>query len=250
MAFDLRDKYGALGMKMSTEDMGDSFEDINIIANKVLANAFPVYVKIGGPNARGDLKQIQALGLTGVIAPMVESPYALKEYIVALRTIFPRNVLDHMLRGINAETVTCYTRLDDILAIPEVDELNHISVGRGDLGKSVGETMDGPQTLKMTRDMVHKIKALGIPVSVSTPTPASAQNIANTIQPDKINAAHVYISVKDTENITEAFKQALLFENALTRYRYSRVNHQAITYQNIIAARKTRLKGGEAALHT
>jgi hypothetical protein len=110
--------------------------------------------------------------------------------------------------------------------------------------------MDGPQTLKMTRDMIHKIKAHGIPVSVSTPTPASAQNVADTMQPDKINAAHVYLSVNDTENITEAFTHVLLFENALTQYRYSRVNNQATTYQNIITARKTRLEGGEAALHT
>ena len=249
MATKLRDSHGCLGMKMSTEDMGDSFGWINIIANKVLADVLPVYVKIGGPNANGDIKQAFKLGVAGTIAPMVESPYALKLYVTALRKNIPRIVLDHMLRGFNAETITCYEKLDDILAIPESEELNHISIGRGDLFRSMGKSWDDPAVLQVTKDMVQKIQARKIPVSVATPTPQSAESVVKTIQPDKINSANVYISVHDAPDIYEAFKKGLLFENALTKYRYSLVSTEATTYQTIMDARKARLEGHEAALH-
>jgi hypothetical protein len=249
MADELRKKHGCLGMKMSTEDMGDSFQWIDIIANRVLSDTLPVYVKIGGPNARNDLKQVYRLGLAGTIAPMVESPYALKEYIVALRAIFPRNVLDNMLRGFNAETVLCYKNLDGMLKIPEAKELNHVSVGRGDLYRSMGKTWGDPEVLRITRVMVKKIQAVGIPVSVASPTPESAQKVAKTIKPDKVNAANVYISVHDAPDVYEAFKQALIFENALTQYRYSQVMEEASVYEKIINARKARMEGKDAALH-
>ena len=248
MAEELRKKHGCLGMKMSTEDMGDSFEWIDIIANRVLSETLPVYVKIGGPNARNDLKQVHRFGLAGTIAPMVESPYALKEYIVALRAVFPRNVLDNMLRGFNAETVLCYKNLGQMLKIPEAKDLNHVSVGRGDLYRSMGKTWDDPEVLRMTKEMVEKVQAVGIPVSVASPTPESAQRVAKTIKPDKVNAANVYISVKDAPDIHEAFKQGLIFENALTQYRYSRVMQEASTYEKIMSARKTRMAGREADL--
>jgi len=249
MATELRESYGCLGMKMSTEDMGDSFEWINIIANKVLADALPVYVKIGGPNATGDIKQAYELGVAGIIAPMVESPYALKLYVTALRTIITREALDHMLRGFNAETVTCYEKLEDILTIPEAEELNHISVGRGDLFRSMGKTWDDPAVLTMTQEMVDKIKAAGIPVSVAAPTPQSATNVVKTIRPDKVNSANVYFSVRDTPDIYEAFKKGLIFENALTKYRHAKVTAEAQSYQRIMDAREARLRDREAEIH-
>lgn len=249
MAMELRASYGCLGMKLSTEDMGDTFDWINLIANKVLADALPVYVKIGGPNAMGDLKQARDLGVAGIIAPMVESPYALQLYVAALRTIFPRDTLDHMLRGFNAETITCYEKLEDILTIPEAAELNHISVGRGDLYRSMGKTWDDPAVLTVTRSMVDTIKAAGIPVSVAAPTPHSAQTVVETIQPDKVNSANVYYSVRDTPDIYEAFKKGLIFENALTRYRHAKVAAEAQSYQRIIDAREARLRDRAAEIH-
>ena len=249
MAIDLRDSHGCLGMKMSTEDMGDSFEWINIVANKVLSDVLPVYVKIGGPNATGDIKQALSLGVAGIIAPMVESPYALKIYINALRNFIPRNVLDEMLRGFNAETITCYNMLDEILKIPEVEELNHISIGRGDLFRSMGKTWDDPEVLQVTIDMVDKIQAASIPVSVATPTPQSALNLVSMIQPDKINSANVYFSVSETPDIQEAFKKGLIFENALTKYRYSIASAEVDTYLRIMRARDKRLHDREAEIH-
>jgi hypothetical protein len=249
MAEELGNKHGCLGMKMSTEDMGDSFEWISIIANRVLGDVMPVYVKIGGPNARGDLKQVYRHGLAGAIAPMVESHYALKEYVLALRTVFPRSVLDNMLRGFNAETILCYENLDKMLEIPEAKELNHVSVGRGDLYRSMGKTWDDPEVLRITKTMVEKIQAFGVPVSVASPTPDSARMVAETIRPDKVNAANVYLSVHDAPDIREAFRQALIFENALTQYRYTRVMEEAGTYERILEARKARMEGRDASLH-
>jgi hypothetical protein len=154
-----------------------------------------------------------------------------------------------MLRGFNAETVLCYENLDDMLKIPEAKDLNHVSVGRGDLYRSMGKTWDDPEVLRITKEMVEKLQAADIPVSVASPTPESAQNVAKTIKPDKVNAANVYISVKDAPDIYEAFKQALIFENDLTQYRYMKVMQEATIYEKVINARRARMEGKEASLH-
>jgi len=153
------------------------------------------------------------------------------------------------LRGFNAETVLCYKNLEEMLKIPEAKDLNHVSVGRGDLYRSMGKTWDDPEVLRITKDMVEKTQAEGIPVSVASPTPESAQNVAKTIKPDKVNGANVYISVHESPDIYEAFRQALIFENALTQYRYTRVMQEAAIYEKVINARKARMEGKEAALH-
>ena len=70
----LKNDFGACGLKLSTEDAAMTIDQITFWTDLSL---LPVVVKIGGPNARNDIKQLVSLNIDGLIAPMVESLYGL-----------------------------------------------------------------------------------------------------------------------------------------------------------------------------
>ena len=78
----LKNQFGACGLKLSTEDAAMSIEQIGYWAE---VDILPATVKIGGPNARNDIKQLLPMNIDGLIAPMVESPYGLENFISAVR---------------------------------------------------------------------------------------------------------------------------------------------------------------------
>jgi len=127
IAEELKHKHGCIAVKLGTEVEDCSFEYIEWV-NRLVSGLLPVVVKIGGPEARNDIRQLSRIGVGGLIAPMVESPYGLVKYVAALRDIIEPRQRQKMIKGINAETVNCYRRIDEILAMPEAKELNQVTV--------------------------------------------------------------------------------------------------------------------------
>ncbi len=112
---ELKEEYGASGLKLSTEDAGMSFDQIAYWA-QIASPVLPVFVKIGGPEARNDMKKISALkDISGVIAPMVESSYSLQKYISSFKEIFER--FEDLSKHIKIETITAYENLSKIFSI-------------------------------------------------------------------------------------------------------------------------------------
>ena len=114
----LKTEYDACGLKLSTEDAGMSIPQIKFWAEFSL---LPVVVKIGGPNARNDIKQLVPLKIEGLIAPMVESPYGLENFITAVKDFATHKQFEKLSKHINIETVTAVKQLDSILNIPEAE---------------------------------------------------------------------------------------------------------------------------------
>jgi hypothetical protein len=242
MAEELKEEHGCTALKLGTEVEDCSFEYINFINNKLVAGLLPVVVKIGGPEARNDIRELCKIGVAGLIAPMVESPYGLVKFVTALRDIVDPDRLKTMIKGINAETVTCYKKIDDILKTPEIEELNQITIGRGDLSGSIGKKVDDPEVMAMTKEITQKAQAVGLVVSVGGGiTPVNAQRIVQEIKPDKVNSRHVVISVQDTPDIGVAFKKALEFESALMKYEISELDARSALLQRRIGKLEKRL---------
>jgi len=241
MAEELKEKYGCTALKMGTEVEDCSFEYIDFI-NKLVAGLLPIVVKIGGPEARNDIRELCKIGVAGLIAPMVESPYGLVKFVTALRDIVDPDRLKKMIKGINAETVTCYKRIDDILKTPEIKELNQITIGRSDLSESVGKKVDDPEVMAMTKEITRKARAVGLVVSVGGGiTPINARKIAQEIKPDKINSRHVVISVKHAPDIGVAFEKGLEFESALMKYEVSELDTRSALLQRRIGTLEKRV---------
>ena len=114
---ELKNRFGACGLKLSTEDAGMSMEQIGYWAESA-GNTLPAVVKIGGPNARNDIKQLLPMNIDGLIAPMVESPYGLENFISAVRDFTTPMQFERLKKQINIETETAVRQLDSILLTP------------------------------------------------------------------------------------------------------------------------------------
>lgn len=130
--FLMKEEYHIKGVKAEFEAEGTSYQDMVRLRRLTLQAGVKLFVKIGGVEAIRDLRDCLELGVDGIIAPMVESPFGIKKFLDAYGSVFP--VKDHHL-AINIETKQAVHMLPDILAtaFPAVDAL---TIGRTDLSAS------------------------------------------------------------------------------------------------------------------
>ena len=77
-------KLGATGVKQSFEDEGASFKEVLIMNKLIKKLKLNQNVKIGGCEAKNDIDFCVKNKITGIVAPMVESDYALKKFYQAI----------------------------------------------------------------------------------------------------------------------------------------------------------------------
>ncbi len=208
---ELKEEYGASGLKLSTEDAGMSFEQIAYWA-QIASPALPVFVKIGGPEARNDMKKISALkNISGIIAPMVESSYSLQKYISSLKETFER--FEDRSKHINIETITAFENLSQIFSIPEINFIDEITIGRGDLSRSVSKKVDDPEVDNMCKIIIEAAQRKNIKVSIGgAVNPKNAERVFKQIEPDKINTRSVVFSRGCSLNVERSILKALEYE--------------------------------------
>lgn len=218
----LRNEFGACGLKLSTEDAGMSIEQIAYWAEFV-GDTLPIVVKIGGPNARNDVKRLLPLNIDGLIAPMVESPYGVENFISAVRDFTTPMQFQRLKKQINIETVTAVRQLDSILSDAEAKYIDEITIGCSDLSESMKKSKwDKSFTAQVSR-VVKKIKNKNIPVSVGGGiTPETIDEYLKKVQPDKFNTRVVTFKVEPGRDYLEAVRSALRFEILMLEHDCSR----------------------------
>lgn len=95
-------------------------------------------IKIGGAEAITDMFEAQHIGVTGLIAPMIESPYAMTKYLEAIQKHFSEDLRREIHFGVNIETYQGYQNLQDILKIKQIKLVDTITLGRVDMTGSLG----------------------------------------------------------------------------------------------------------------
>ena len=164
-------KLGAVGVKQSFEDEGASREDIKKMRDMTLAANLDLNVKVGGCEARNDISFCKKIGVSGIVAPMVESKYALKKFIQTVTDYeilvtdekIKRKVLDSKKNSlyINLETNLAFNNIKEIMNSPNFKLLNGVVIGRSDLVGSFGLTkdhVDSDRAFKKVIGLLKKIK--------------------------------------------------------------------------------------------
>ena len=77
-------KAGVSGVKLSLEDEGSTFEDLKLMRFLTKLTNLDLNVKIGGCEAKNDIMFCKLLKPNSIVAPMVESEYALKKFLVSV----------------------------------------------------------------------------------------------------------------------------------------------------------------------
>lgn len=135
---DLRERHEVIGVKAEFEAEGTRLEEALRLKEVVMKAGLGLTIKIGGAEALRDMYEARVIGVSKIVAPMVESPYALKKYLTAVRLAFPADERGDTQCFVNIETVTACREFDAMLSLPETDGLHGIVFGRVDMSGSLG----------------------------------------------------------------------------------------------------------------
>lgn len=166
---DLKKRFCVVGVKAEFEAEGTRIEEAMMLKNVVAEAGLQLNIKIGGCEAIKDMFDANSLGAQRIIAPMVETPYALRKYLGAARIAFFNDSYEDCELLINLETITAFRNFDAMLQIPEIAELDGIVIGRVDLTGSMGldrDSVNGAQVLELSLEAAAKAKSRGLQVVV------------------------------------------------------------------------------------
>lgn len=165
----LKRDHNVVGVKAEFEAEGTRIEEAMRLKEVSLSAGLDLSIKVGGCEAIKDMFDAASLGTRHLVGPMVETPYALKKFLAATRLAFNEDEREDMNFFVNLETHTACRNFDDMLKLPEIDQLDGIVLGRVDLTGSMGQDRDNvnsSEILDLCLSAAAKAKAKGKKVVV------------------------------------------------------------------------------------
>jgi len=134
-----RRDFGYLGFKAEFEAEGTRSDELLRLSELARRAGLKIALKIGGCEALRDLYEARQIGADWIIAPMIESPYALSKFIAAKNRTHTRDEQRDTGFLFNLETVDAYHRLLELLKQGAQDSgVSGVVFGRTDFAGSRG----------------------------------------------------------------------------------------------------------------
>ena len=213
---ELKEVHGVYGIKAEFEAEGARMDELIQLRELVLRAGLDFIVKIGGCEAVHDMNQSKLLGSTGIMAPMIETPFAMSKFRSAANRVYGDEV-DTVEWIINAETKTCLANYPQVLEAGK-GFLNAVTVGRSDLSASMGiarKDIESKPVFDATREMLVMSREAGHTTNFggnigieSIPFIVGMSDVADRFETRKV----VIMMCKDEKKLKEAIRKALNFE--------------------------------------
>ena len=132
-----KENYNICSTKAEFEAEGTRIDELLRLLDIANSANVEIALKIGGCEAIRDLLEAKQFGVKYIIAPMVETPYALEKYINAKNKVFheDENNTEFLF---NVETFTAYQNLSDLIKIASTKNgCQGLVFGRVDFSKSI-----------------------------------------------------------------------------------------------------------------
>jgi len=135
-------EFGCSGIKISFEDEGALYNEIISMRNLTTAVDLELSIKIGGCEAKRDIIDCIDLDCETIVAPMIESKFALEKFLKSLDAYkYDKK------KGFNLETIGAYHNLEEISSL--FNKVDFVTVGRVDFVGSLGKDRDYVDTDEM-----------------------------------------------------------------------------------------------------
>ena len=216
-----KEEFGVLATKAEFEAEGtrtDELLRLLEIANKADVG---LALKVGGCEAIRDMLEARQFGVRYIIAPMVETPYALSKYIAAKDKVYSVEEQEDVSFLFNLETITAFNNLEAMLEIAAAKPGCHgVVFGRVDFSGSIGAGRDGIESEDLTKavevaSQACRDRGLDFIVggAVSIDALANLQRI-KAIHLDRFETRKVVFSgsALDSPDLAKALRQAVHFE--------------------------------------
>jgi 4-hydroxy-2-oxoheptanedioate aldolase len=238
----LSDSRNIVGVKQSFEDEGVLLEDVVLMRRITELSGLKLSVKIGGCEALTDIYNCKTMGVDGIVAPMIETEFALQKFIESVIHINDINFY------INIESKSGYENLHKILSSPSSKLLKGIVVGRSDLTKSYGyekNFVDSDFIYDIVLDIMKTAKSYNmVTLMGGSLSPNSTQFIKNLYSKkliDFIETRNVIIKLNNVNTIDDDIKSAIEFESKWLDFKAKKYNDIGNSYQKRAEIVKNRL---------
>lgn len=215
----LKETFGVFEIKAEFEAEGTRMEELLRLKDVTSAADLPIILKIGGVEAITDIHYGLVIGAKGIVAPMVESAYALSKFLNVIRTFIAPDIAADIEFACNLETITGYQNLDSFFTLSDIGMLSSLTFGRVDFTGSMGYArsyVDSDEILEICQKTFrtarkHGLKtALGGAVSTESADFIKVLNQENLI--DKFETRKVVFKPSAIEQAEDAIRKAVEFE--------------------------------------
>lgn len=223
----LIDSYGVLGIKTSFEDEGASFPEVMRLKELCNQADTKLLLKIAGAEAKRDLTDSQIIGVKGIVAPMIESSFALEKFIESVKSRISPSALQNIQLGINVETINAYNNYDKIIESKSFDLLHHITLGRVDFVKSLGKDrsfVNSDEIYNIAIDIFKKARDRGKKIylggAITTESADFLKSLFSKGLLDKFETRYViYDPAIALKNLSAALLEGQKLELSILKYR-------------------------------
>lgn len=208
--FQLKD-LGCSGIKISYEDEGALLNEMITMRYLTSSTGLGLSIKIGGCEAKRDIVDCIDINCDNVVAPMVESAFALKKFLNSLNQYGYNKY-----KGFNLETINAYKCLDELSE--QFSKLDFVTVGRVDFVGSLGEDrnyVNSEHMFQIVSNIFTKARKFGIKCYLGGAISIDSHNFIEKLIEQKLldNFETRYI-IFDVHRIDfKKFDKLLLFAN-------------------------------------
>jgi len=215
---------GITAVKQSLEDEGAGFEDIMHMRKITKKSKLKLNVKIGGCEAKNDIFFCQSIGVDGIVAPMVESSYALKKFIQTVSNNYKSDLY------INLESKKSFNNLNEIIQTKQFKKLKGVVVGRSDLAGSLGlskSEVNSKKIYNIVNKSLKKIKKYKKLVKMGGSVTHKSRDFIYKLFTNKLihrvetRNLEINLNIKNIDNLENLIKKIFLFEMNWLKYKNS-----------------------------
>jgi hypothetical protein len=134
---DLKENHHVVSVKAEFETEGTKLDEALRLKEIISNVGLDLTIKIGGCGAIKDMYDAKKIGVCSIIAPMIESCYAMEKYINATKFVFNDEERKNIKFLINLETITGYLNFKDMVNSPCFSDVAGIVLGRDDMTGSM-----------------------------------------------------------------------------------------------------------------
>lgn len=150
-----REEFGYVSVKAEFEAEGTRVDELLRLVEIAHKAGLKLTVKIGGCEAIRDLLESKQIGVNYVVAPMVETPYALTKYVAAKNQTFNEDEREDCEFLFNIETFTSFENREEMAKIAsQKGGVQGMVFGRVDYSGSIKLGRDGINDDRVTNDVI------------------------------------------------------------------------------------------------